>query len=204
MIRTTDLTGLNPQNFIYPKTLAVITAAAGGRQNAMTAAWYTTMSAAPPLVGVAIHPRRYTYELILDSGEFGVAFLPLESAHLYAALGASRGREMDKLAHFKVALDSPLKTKAPILSAAYASYECTVRDHQRYGSHEWFVGEIVALHIKDDLLTPSRILDLEKVSPALYLGGDTYLTPDGKTARHLDRRQFQPPTEAPATPRASS
>ena len=160
----------------YPKVAVIVTAQAGGRANAMAAAWHTSISFKPPLYGVAISPKRFTYQLIAESKEFGVNFLPFAKAELIASVGGSKGYEIDKFQMFNIARDKPVKTAVPILKAAYAAYECKLVDDRGYGDHRWLVGEIVAVHLLREALTPEETLDLEKVSPILYLGHELYLT----------------------------
>jgi len=56
----------------YPKTAAIVTASAQGKDNAMTAAWHSPISLQPPLYGVSISPNRFTHHLIAKSEEFGI------------------------------------------------------------------------------------------------------------------------------------
>lgn len=174
----------------YPKLATVVTAQAKGKENAMTVAWHTSVSFKPPLYGVSISPKRFTYQLINDSKEFAVNFLPLEAAELIASIGGSGGHEIDKFQRFNIAKTKPVKTAVPILEAAYAAYECKLVDDRGYGDHRWLVGEIVAVHLSEPSFTRQGILDLDKVSPALYLGDEHYLTAARDTIRRLDREVY--------------
>jgi len=173
----------------YPRVAVVVTAQASGRDNAMAVAWHTSISREPPLYGVSISPKRFTYQLIAESKEFGVNFLPLAEAELVASVGGSGGYEIDKFHRFNIARDKPVKTAVPILKAAYAAYECKLVDDRGYGDHRWLVGEIVAVHLLREAFTPEETLDLEKVSPILYLGHELYVT-TSKDIRYLDREVY--------------
>lgn len=174
----------------YPKVAAIITANAAGRKNAMAAAWHSAVSFEPPLYGVSIAPKRFTYQLIAQSKEFGVNFVPFEVVELVASVGGSDGKEVDKFSKFGIAAEQPLKTGVPILRDAYAAYECKLVDSKTYGDHVWMVGEIIAVHFAEDLLTAKGTLDIDKLSPALYLGGELYVTTDSKSVRLLDRETY--------------
>jgi len=173
----------------YPKVATIVTAQAKGKDNAMAVAWHTSISFKPPLYGVSIASRRFTYQLIADSKEFGVNFLPFAEAELIASVGGSGGYEVDKFHRFNIARDKPVKTAVPILKAAYAAYECQLVDDRGYGDHRWLVGEIVAVHLLREAFTPEETLDLDKVSPILYLGHELYLT-TSKDIRYLDREVY--------------
>ena len=174
----------------YPRVAAIVTAQAKGKANAMAVAWHLVISANPPLYGVSIAPKRFTYELIADSKEFGVNFLPFEVAELVASVGGSSGREIDKFRKFNIALDKPVKTAVPILKDAYAAYECKLVDDKLYGDHRLLVGKIVAVHWLEEAFTPAGTLDLGRISPTLFLGQDVYLTTAKGEVRHLDREVY--------------
>ncbi len=174
----------------YPRVAAIVTAQAKGKSNAMTVAWHTSISFSPPLYGVSISPKRFTYQLIVDSKEFGVNFLPFEAAEMVASVGGSGGREVDKFQQFNIARDKPVRTAVPILTAAYAAYECKLVDDRGYGDHRLLVGEIVAVHWLKESFAPQEILDLDKICPILYLGHELYLTTSKDTARSLDREVY--------------
>ena len=174
----------------YPKVAAILTVNAGGKKNAMAAAWHSAISFKPPLYGVAVAPKRFTYQLIVESGEFGINFVPFEAAELIASVGGSGGSEMDKFHKFNMAEEEPLKTSVPILRDAYAAYECKLVENKIYGDHAWMVGEIVVVHFTDDFFTANGTLDLSKLNPALYLGAELYITVNSKSERLLDRETY--------------
>lgn len=174
----------------YPRLAVIVTCHARGKDNAMAVAWHSSISFNPPLFGVSIAPKRYTYELILESGEFGVNFMPLEKAELIAATGGSLGRQVDKFRKFNLEKEQSLKTSAPVLKDAYAAYECRLYDHHTLGDHEWFVGEIVATHFEEAVFTPAGLLNLAKVRPAMFIGGELYVTADPGSTRHLERSEY--------------
>lgn len=174
----------------YPKVATIVTARAGGKSNAMAVAWHSSISFKPPLYGVSLSPQRFTWQLILESKEFGVNFVPFEMAELVASVGGSKGEEVNKFEKFKIARDKPLKTGVPLLKDAYAAYECKLADYKTYGDHVWVVGEIVMVHFVEEAFTPKQTLNLAKVRPILYLGADLYVTLDKGSVRFLEREVY--------------
>ncbi len=181
----TEATGKFSQH--YPKVAVIVTASARGRDDAMTAAWHSSISIKPPLYGIAIAPKRFTYQLITESREFGINFVPLEKASLAAAIGGTSGQEMNKFERFNIEKEQPVKTTTPILRDAYAAYECKLVDSKPYGDHLWIVGEIVAVHFLEEAFTPSEVLDLDKIKPLLYLGSDSYASMDKNSVSFVKR-----------------
>ncbi len=174
----------------YPAVAAVVTVRVGAKANAMAAAWHSSLSREPPLYGVSISPKRFTHDLILEAGEFGVNFLPFDRAGIIAAVGGTTGSEVEKFEAFKIAEEKPVLTSAPILAEAYAAYECKLVSHHTFGDHTWFVGQILMVHMLEEALTEEGFLNLERVIPSLYLGADLYLGPGPESIGRLDREVY--------------
>ena len=175
----------------YPRVASVVTVNSEGRKNAMAVAWHCSVSFKPPLYGISISPKRYTYDLIMESKSFAINFLPYEKIDLIAAMGSTSGNAMDKFAEFNLREDQPLKIDAPILRDAYAAYECAVIESKIFGDHAWIIGEVLAVHVAQELLKGDGVLDLDLIKPALYLGGDKYCSTDWTTVRYIDREKFR-------------
>lgn len=171
----------------FPKVAAIVTASAKGRDNAMTAAWHTSISFRPPLYGVAVTAKRFTYELIMESNEFGINFIALDKAYLAAGVGGTSGRQTDKFDRFNIKKEKALRTTAPILEDAYAAYECKLVDARPYGDHIWLVGEIVTVHFLQEAFTSAEVVDLGRTQPLLYLGSDLYASVDKNSVTYVKR-----------------
>lgn len=175
----------------YPRIAVIVTARYREKENAMAAAWHSPLSMVPPLFGVAVSPKRLTCNLIFQSGEFGVCFVPIEKAELIAQVGAAKGAETDKFEAFKIAREDPVRTSVPLLRDAYLSYECKVETHYTTGDHEWFVGRVVAIHQEEGILNLKELLNLMRVKPALYLGADRYVTTAPRSQLFVDREPIR-------------
>jgi flavin reductase (DIM6/NTAB) family NADH-FMN oxidoreductase RutF len=174
----------------YPRAAAIVTVNSEGRKNAMAVAWHCPVSFKPPFYGIAVSPKRFTYNMVLQSKHFAINFLPFEKIEIIAALGGSSGSFTDKFTEFNLAEDQPVKTDVPILRDAYAAYECAVIETRVFGDHAWIIGEILATHVAENLLKDNGVPDLQLVTPALYLGGDIYCSTDAGSVKHLDREKY--------------
>lgn len=173
----------------YPRIAAIVTVHSEGKNNAMTAAWHSPISHTPPLFGVSLAPKRYTYKLIQKSKEFGINFMPFERAALAVSIGSVSGTEINKFEKFGIATEKPIKTSTPILKDAYAAYECRLIDGREYGDHIWLVGEIVATHFDKSLFNEDETVDLDRVSPVLYMGADRYTIPSHTDVKIIERKR---------------
>jgi flavin reductase (DIM6/NTAB) family NADH-FMN oxidoreductase RutF len=174
-------------NHHYPKIALIVTASAGGRESAMPAAWHSSISIDPPIYGVSLAPSRFTYQLIAESNEFGLNFIPWEKASLAACLGGTSGREINKFGKFRIEKEQPLKTSVPVLKDAYVAYECRLIDDRFYGDHNWVVGEIVTVHFLEEAFDENLVLNASRIKPLLYLGSDFYATQDASSTYYVKR-----------------
>ena len=163
--------------YCFPQTVAMV----GVQENIMPAAWHSPISAEPPLYGILISPRRYTYELLLQENGFTINFLEVHHAPLSAQTGSTSGKTVKKLAEFDIPHTSAEKVNGPILLDSYAAYECVKYEAREYGDHFLFIGEIVMLHFREDVIGEDRLVNEKKIKPMLYFGKDRYLTIDPNT-----------------------
>lgn len=174
----------------YPRVAAIVTVNHQGRKNAMAVAWHSPVSFRPPLYGISISPKRYSYQMINDSRQFGINFMPLGKAETIAAVGGSSGSFTDKFTEFSIGEDAAIKTDVPVLQDAYAAYECKVVDSRLVGDHAWITGEVVAVHAASELFMENGMIDLSLLQPALYLGAETYCAADKDSLKLLDRNKY--------------
>jgi len=162
-------------SYFFPCQATIVTSHYNGKDNAMAVAWHMPLSADPPLYGVGIAPSKHSHKMISGSGQFGVNFMPFTRADLVAATGGPSGEFVDKFDAFRLDKDLPLITDVPVLSAAYAAFECILEDRQEYGDHTLFVGRVVAVHQAPEAFNKKGQLDMTKTRPVFYLGSDRYV-----------------------------
>ena len=157
----------------------------GVRTNIMPAAWHTPLSADPPLYGIVISPKRYTYELLLKEAGFTANFLDFRHAAVAANTGSCSGRDIRKLEEFNIPHSRAETVNGPILDEAYAVYECERIDVREYGDHMLIVGRITLLHYRKDYAEAGQLVNECAYKPTLYFGKDRYLTIDPQSLKIL-------------------
>jgi len=160
----------------YPVVPVVVVVKHEDRMDALAVAWNMALSFDPPLFGVAVSPKRFSYKLLKASKEFTANFLPFESIAIIAAVGRTSGREIDKFSTYKIKTSRSSVIETPYLKDAYAAYECKVVRQIKTGDHVLFIGEVQAVHYKAGFFNrKTKIPELRKFTPALYLGADHYI-----------------------------
>ena len=167
---------LRPGTLLSPVPAALIGSgaeeASGLVQNLMTAAWTGTVCSDPPMVSVSIRPSRYTYELVEKSGEFTVNLTDRGLLKAADYCGVRSGREEDKFARCgltKVRAEGLRLAPAVAESPVYLA--CKVQNRLALGSHVMYIGEIVSMGIREDLMDKSGAIRLEKAGLIAYSHG---------------------------------
>ncbi|MEM4208076.1 MAG: flavin reductase family protein [Candidatus Bilamarchaeaceae archaeon] len=126
---------------LYPMRVVLITTSHGEKENVMSAAWCYPLSANPPLFGVAISKKRYTYELINASKKYAINLATPQMKEAVMICGSISGRDKDKFALAKLKKEKGKITT--VLSQSSASIECEVIDEYEAGDHIIFVGKAI-------------------------------------------------------------
>ncbi len=128
--------------------------------NGMIASWASQVSYDPPLVMAAIHPHRYSHELLVQSGHFALHILSREQKDLLARFkGPLAGQKFESIAWEEGI------TGCPILGDCIGCMECRIIQRLAPGNHTLFVGEVVNAVFNGEK-TPLCTLDYE----GCYLG----------------------------------
>ena len=106
--------------------------------NGMIASWVSQVSYDPPLFMVAVHPNRYSHELLTQSGHFALHILAREQKNLLDRFKGPDTRE--KFA--SIAWEDGV-TGCPILEDCIGCMECRITQSMAPGNHTLFVGEVV-------------------------------------------------------------
>lgn len=120
-------------------------------RNIMTAGAFHFYSFDPPSVMVGIMHDKYTYKLIDKENEFGVNIPRVDQIELVRICGSVSGREANKYETAGVTPFQGTKIKGWLIEECPVNLECEVVHRIDYpGTHQWFVGEIRAVHSDDD------------------------------------------------------
>ena len=166
---------MNPSTMLNPTPVVLVSCAEKGnpdKQDLVTVAWAGTVNSEPPMVSISLRKERYSHGLISSSGEFVVNLVDEGLAKATDFCGVRSGRDLDKAKELGLTLCSAegLET-APRVDGAPVSLHCRVRQRLELGSHDMFLGEIVAVSVRKDLMDEKGTMHLEKAGLVAYSHG---------------------------------
>jgi flavin reductase (DIM6/NTAB) family NADH-FMN oxidoreductase RutF len=159
---------LNKVTWRIPNALALIGSASGGEWNGMTASWITQVSMEPVLIGVGIDNKAVTHRLITTSGVFSVNLWSPDDTKVFVKFSKPAVREGEALNGRPVRLG---RAGAPIFEEAVAWMECEVQNAIDFGTHTFFVGEIVDAGVSEDEQRAASISDTRMKYGGVKRGG---------------------------------
>jgi flavin reductase (DIM6/NTAB) family NADH-FMN oxidoreductase RutF/GNAT superfamily N-acetyltransferase len=165
-------------NFTYllhPYNTSLVTCCdPGGKPNIITIAWLVPVSVTPPLVGLCMRKTRFSYNLIITTGEFVINLAPIELAREALYCGRRSGSQVDKFLDTGLTPLPAQIVRPPIIQECLAYLECRVKQDIEIGDHNLLVAEVLAAYSQPDILTEDNLYDLTRTHPLLHLGRNRF------------------------------
>ena len=127
----------------FASGITVVTTEWEGSPYGMTVASFASLSLHPPLVVICIEKTVKSHDAIAAAKKFGVNILAAHQAEVSNRFASRIG---DKFAGLEWARGT---TGVPVIADSLTTIECAVRDQLPGGDHSIFVGEVVAIAVRD-------------------------------------------------------
>jgi flavin reductase (DIM6/NTAB) family NADH-FMN oxidoreductase RutF len=150
----------------------LVSCGTGREANIITLAWVGTLCSGPPLVGIGVRPNRHSHGLIVDEGEFVVNLPRAEQVKWVDYCGVVSGRDEDKWAACGFTPAAASQVEVPLIAECPVNIECRLHQTVSLGTHDLFIGQVVAVQMDEDVLDERGHLDLTKASPFAFLNGE--------------------------------
>lgn len=177
----------DPEIALYPNSVVLATCSYQGKDNIITLAWVTTACFDPPMVACAIRDTRYSHGLIKNSKEVVINIPTADIVKETDFCGQVSGRNTDKFSACNFTKVKASKVNAPLIGECPVNIECIVREIVHLGSHDLFIGEVVAVNVDEDLLDKKKIA-YKKGSPIVYVRGDYWTLGELKGSYGFSRK----------------
>ncbi len=137
--------------------VTIITTVHDGQRAGLTATAVCSLSVDPPQLLVCVNQRAEAHGLIHRGSVMCVNLLARQHRDLAARFAGQGG--VSGAARFAMGEWTTLRTGAPVLADAVASFDCLVSERVESSTHSIFIGRVVAVRSRPD------------ASPLIYAGG---------------------------------
>lgn len=158
---------LGPVNALYPSLTTIVGAVVKGRPNFLAVAHVGIMNhGQPQYLSFGINKHHYTGAGIVEHKEFSVCIPGEDLVVETDYVGLVSGKNTDKSGVFE--LYSGELAHAPLIKGCPVCMECRLSRVVDFETHEVFIGEIVATHADEAVLTEGGGIDIARVRPLLF------------------------------------
>ena len=165
---------LPPSEALYPTPIILVSCVDVNTQraNIITIAWCGVVCSRPPLLSVSIRPSRYSHKLIKDTGDFVVNIPTKKVLKKVDLCGIRSGKDTDKFKACSFTMLPSSKISSPMIKECPVNIECKLKDALKLGSHDMFIGEVLAVHVDDTIIDMEGHIDYKKAEPFVYNQGE--------------------------------
>ncbi len=164
---------MSPWTALFPCPVVLVTSVDSNRKpNIITLAWSGIVCSDPPTLGLGIRPSRYSYKLIEDSGQFVVNIPNKDILGEVDFCGMVSGRDVDKFSETGLTPEPAETVQPPLIRECPVNIECVTKKKIPLGVHHLFLGEIVGVHVDEDILNDEGEIDFTRVAPFVYNDGE--------------------------------
>ena len=159
---------------IAPVPPAMISCGTMEESNIITVAWTGILGTVPPKTYISVRPRRHSYNIIKERGEFVINLTTEALIHAADYCGMYTGAKVDKFTACNLTKEEVPDFSCPMIAEAPLSLACRVTDVIPMGSHDMFIADVVSVHVDESLIDESGKLRLEKAQLAAFAHGEYY------------------------------
>ena len=152
----------------FPMPAAVISVGIGDKANLITLAYVGRVCSVPPVIAISIQPRRHSYKLIEEHGEFVLNYPTINQLREMDYCGTRSGRDVNKWEELKLTKEKGSIVQVPLIKEFPWNMECKVIKRTELGTHVCYFGEVVATHSDSQFVKSNRI-DPDKFRSFVYI-----------------------------------
>jgi flavin reductase (DIM6/NTAB) family NADH-FMN oxidoreductase RutF len=165
-------TRLPPNEALYPAPVVLVSCAHRNKANIIAIAWCGVVCSEPPLLSISVRPSRHSYSIIKEAHDFVVNIPDEPLLEKCDFCGITSGKTTDKFGACGFTKSPAYEVSSPLIEECPVNIECRLVKTVELGTHEMFIGQVVAVHADDDILDARGNIDYKKAAPIVYNRGE--------------------------------
>lgn len=157
---------------LYPRPAFAVCSSAESVYDCLAASWVTPVSRQPPVLMVALAPRRATYELIRSTGRATVNVLDwsmLKQLHYLGTVSLSKNPNKMAVENIKISIADGY----PKIEGALAVLYCRLRTSVNMGDHDAVFLDVTGIEVSEAFTPRARVREYKYI---LHVGSNEYTT----------------------------
>ena len=158
---------LGPITAFFPTPCVLVVSGDIDLSHISMVAWAGVVNAEPPMLGISMRAQTHSYALIKRYGEFTVNIPHEGMMRQIDVCAMMAGITSDHFAYAKLTKLPSKKVTPPIINESIVSLECEVHEAHSLGSHTLVIGEIVEVHVDEQVLDQQGKIVIEHRKPVV-------------------------------------
>jgi flavin reductase (DIM6/NTAB) family NADH-FMN oxidoreductase RutF len=164
-----------PGNMLNPVPAVMVSLAdEAGMTNIITIAWAGTICSDPPMVSISVRPSRYSYDMLMQTGEFVINLTNEKLVRACDYCGVTSGRDVDKFKKMNLTPLAMQHVKAPGIAESPVNIECRVTETKELGSHTIFLAEVLGVTVEDEYMDKTGRFGINETGLVMYSHGEYF------------------------------
>lgn len=172
-----------PGTMLYPVPVVMVTCGTIEKSNIITVAWTGTVNSEPPMTSISIRKDRFSHDIIAKEGCYTINLVDDKLCKKADFCGVKSGRDIDKAKILGIDLMPSSVISSPLIVNSPVNIECVVERIIELGSHDMFIGRVVAVSVGGKYIDEKNKLWLDKANLVAYSHGEYFLL--GKKLGHF-------------------
>ena len=164
-----------PGNMLNPVPAVMVSVTdKEGKSNIITVAWAGTVCTNPPMVSISVHPSRYSYQILEETGEFVINLTNESLVKACDYCGVVSGRDVDKFAKTGLTPIPMEHVHAMGIDESPVNMECKITEKRELGSHTMFIAEVVGVTVDDRYMDETGKFHINESGLVMYSHGEYF------------------------------
>ncbi len=164
---------------LFPGMSTLVTCKEGDKDNIIAITWQSSLCGDPPTVGISVTPKRFSYNLIKNSGEYIINIPNRDLLWELHYCGRTSGRDVDKFKETGLTREkASILEDTPQIKECIAHVECKICKVYSIANdaYSFFVADVVGITVDDryfDKISGWKT-GIGNTETLHYLGGTRY------------------------------
>lgn len=159
---------------IAPIPPVMVSCGSAEKPNVLTIAWTGIINTIPPKTYISVRPKRHSYNLIKESGEFVINLTTADLVRAADYCGVYTGAKVNKFEKCALTPIPSEEVSCPSIAESPLCLECRVTDVIPLGTHDMFLADIVSVSVDESLIDEKGALHLENAHLAAFAHGEYF------------------------------
>ena len=159
---------------IAPIPPVMVSCGSAEKPNVLTIAWTGIINTIPPKTYISVRPKRHSYNLIKESGEFVINLTTADLVRAADYCGVYTGAKVNKFEKCSLTPIPSEEVSCPSIAESPLCLECRVTDVIPLGTHDMFLADIVSVSVDESLIDEKGALHLENAHLAAFAHGEYF------------------------------